>query len=127
MVTLKCTAQRINKSMKTNLNLNKQSFTFPIIGKATFNEDNCIDVEESKVEDFLKMDCGFEFQIVDETLSKKIAESNEAEKATYKAELEKLDSEEIDALFQAHANSKDVKKNTTKEDKIAFLVKKQFK
>ena len=118
MAQLKCTNKAVAGEM----------FSFPLIGKVTFDKDKVIDVKDSIVDDFLKIQCGFTFEEV--SSKKKFGELAQlpeegSEKEAYLVALNALSKEELSALLSTHPGE-ETKKLKSNIAKIDYLLKKQF-
>lgn len=111
-----------------------QSFHFPIIGDVTFNKDSVIQVEDELVKSFLKVQCGFNFEILDGKSKKKkdtdnddnMSKGSDVEKEAYINELGLLTNKELDALMSIHPEIEVKEAGPRKQNKIDFLAAKQF-
>lgn len=121
MAVLKCLETRVDKQMR-KVDLSNREITFPIIGKVTFNEKNEITVDNAVLNDFLALECGFKFEVINDKVQ---AGDVVNAQAAYEKELKALSVEEINALLSIH-DENETKSLVKLKEKIKFLVNKQF-
>jgi hypothetical protein len=125
-----CTEQKIHKKFH-KANVSGQAHEFPIIGTVTFDKENSIEVETSKVETFLKLDCGFKFIKAENNKKEQKKEEVKDEivetdpKKIYAKELKLLPTADLESLLSIHPE-KETKKLNGKDAQIGYLVNKQF-
>lgn len=103
---------------------------FPLIGHVSFDKDSVIVVDDKLVKEFLKIQCGFIFELVGNSKDEKVSMPDSevpasTEKDIYLEGLESLTNEELNALLGVN-DPKETKKLKSKKAKIDYLVSKQF-
>ena len=116
-----------------NKKVANEKMQFPIIGHVKFDENSTIEVADELVESFLKVKCGYDFveigkdgkvAVVEVVLTAE-QEELESKQEAYKAGLNNLAIEEINALIATNP-IEETQGLRRKTEKVNYLLGKQF-